>query len=46
MDVRVGLERKLTTEELTLQTVVLGKTLESPLHSKETQPVHPKGNQS
>ena len=27
-------------------TVVLEKTLESPLESKETQPVHPKGNQS
>ena len=27
-------------------TVVLEKTLESPLHCKEIQPVHPKGNQS
>ena len=27
-------------------TVVLGKTLESPLDCKEIQPVHPKGNQS
>ena len=27
-------------------TVVLEKTLESPLDCKETQPVHPKGNQS
>ena len=27
-------------------TVVLDKTLESPLDSKEIQPVHPKGNQS
>ena len=27
-------------------TVVLGKTLESPLDSKEIQPVHPKGDQS
>ena len=27
-------------------TVVLEKALESPLHSKEIQPVHPKGNQS
>ena len=27
-------------------TVVLGKTLESPLHWKEIHPVHPKGNQS
>ena len=29
-----------------LWTVVLEKTLESPLDSKEIQPVHPKGNQS
>ena len=28
------------------QTVVLWKTLESPLDCKEIQPVHPKGNQS
>ena len=28
------------------QTVVLEKALESPLHCKEIQPVHPKGNQS
>ena len=27
-------------------TVVLDKTLESPLECKEIQPVHPKGNQS
>ena len=27
-------------------TVVLEKILESPLHSKEIQPVHPKGDQS
>ena len=27
-------------------TVVLGKTLESPLDCKEIKPVHPKGNQS
>ena len=27
-------------------TVVLEKTLESPLDCKETQPVHPKGDQS
>ena len=27
-------------------TLVLEKTLESPLDSKETQPVHPKGNQT
>ena len=29
-----------------LLKVVLEKTLESPLDSKEVQPVHPKGNQS
>ena len=29
-----------------LETVVLEKTLESPLGSKDIQPVHPKGNQS
>ena len=28
------------------ETVVLEKTLESPLDSKEIQPVNPKGNQS
>ena len=43
MDVRVGLWRKLNTEELMLWTVVLEKTLESP---KEIQPVHCKGDQS
>ena len=31
---------------LILETVVLEKTLESPLDSKEIQPVHPKGDQS
>ena len=41
MDVRVGLQRKLSTEELMLLTMVLEKTLESPLDSKEIQPVHP-----
>ena len=46
MDVRVGLWRKLSTEELMFWTVVLEKTLESPLNCKEIQPVHPKGNQS
>ena len=38
--------RKLSMEELMLLTVVLEKTLESPLDSKEIQPVHPKGDQS
>ena len=31
---------------LCFSTVVLEKTLESPLDCKEIQPVHPKGNQS
>ena len=31
---------------LSLITVVLEKTLESPLDCKEIQPVHPKGDQS
>ena len=47
MDVRVGLWRKLSTEELMLlNCVVLEKTLESPLDWKEIQPVHPNGDQS
>ena len=46
MDVRFGLWRKLSTKELMLWTVVLEKTLESPLDYKEIQPVHPKGDQS
>ena len=33
-------------KNLCFQTVVLEKTLESPLDFKEIQPVHPKGNQS
>ena len=32
--------------KLCFWTVVLEKTLESPLDYKEIQPVHPKGNQS
>ena len=46
MDVRVGLQRKLSAEKLMLLTVVLVKTLESPLDCKEIQAVHPKGDQS
>ena len=46
MDVRVRLQRKLRADELTFLTVVLEKTLESPLDCKEIQPVHPKGDQS
>ena len=44
MDVRVGLYRKLSAEDLML-LVVLEKTLESPLDRKEIQPVHSKGDQ-
>ena len=36
----------LSAKELMLWTVVLEKTLESPLNCKEIQPVHPKGGQS
>ena len=46
MDVRVGLQRKLSTKELMVCTGVSEKTLESPLDCKEIQPVHPKGDQS
>ena len=35
-----------TPKNWCLWTVVLAKTLESPLDNKEIQPVHPKGNQS
>jgi len=49
MDVRVGLWRKLSTEELILLNhqfkLVLEKTLESPLDCKEIQPVHSRGDQ-
>ena len=34
------------TEHLRILIVLLEKTLESPLDSKEIQPVYPKGNQS
>ena len=43
MDVRVGLQRKLSAKELMLLNCVLEKTLESPLDCKEIQSVHPKG---
>ena len=46
MDVRVGLWRKLRPNNWCFWTVVLQKTLESPLDCKEIQPVHPKGHQS
>ena len=46
MDVKVGLWRKLSTEELMLLNCGIGEDFESPLDSKEVQPVHPKGDQS
>ena len=45
MDVRVGLE-SWAPKNWCFWTVVLEKTLESPLDCKEIQPVHPKGDQS
>ena len=46
MDVRVGLKEIWVPKNWCLWTVVLEKTLESPMDCKEIQPVHPKGNQS
>ena len=40
------LYRKPSAKELMLLNCGVGETLESPLDSKEIQPVHPKGNQS
>ena len=40
MDVRVGLWRRLSAEDWCFWTVVLEKTLGSPLDCKEMQPVH------
>ena len=45
MDMRVGLWRKLSTEELMLLNCGVGEDLESPLDCKEIQPVHSKGDQ-
>ena len=45
MDVRVGLWRKWAQKNWCFWTVVLEKTLESPMDCK-IKPVHPKGNQS
>ena len=39
-------KESLTTQNRCFWTVVLEKTLESPLDCKEIQPVHPKGDQS
>ena len=46
MDLRVGLQRKLSTEELMLLNRGVRETLESLLDCKEIQLVHPKGDQS
>ena len=46
MDVRVGLCRKLSTEELMLLNCGVEKTLESPLDCKEIQAVNPEGKTS
>ena len=46
MDVRVGLWRTPSTEELMLLNCGVGETLGSPLDCKEIQPVHPKADQS
>ena len=43
---RVGLQRKLSIDELMLLNCGAEKTLESPLDCKEIQLVHPKGDQS
>ena len=42
MDVRVGLQRRLSTEELMLLNCGAGEDLESPLNCMEIKPVSPK----
>ena len=46
MYVRVDYKEGSVQKNWFFQTVVLEKTLESPLECKEIQPVHPKGDQS
>ena len=46
MDMRVGLQRKLSAEELMLLNCGVGEDSLSPLDCKEIQPVQPKGDQS
>ena len=46
MDVGVGPRKGWLPQNWCFWTVLLEKTLESPLDSKEIQPVHPKRNQS
>ena len=45
MDVRVDCKESRALKNWCFWTVVLGKTLESPLDCKEIQPVHSKGDQ-
>ena len=45
MDVRVGLWRKLSTEELMLLNCGVGEDFWKPLDCKEIQPVHSEGDQ-
>ena len=46
MDVRVGLQRKLSAEELMLLNCGVGEDSRESLGLQEIQPVHPKGNKS
>ena len=46
MDVSVGLQIKLSAEELMFLNCGVGEDSECPLDCKEIQPVHPKGDQS
>ena len=46
MNVRVGLSKKLSTEEVFLLNCGVGEDSWEPLDCKEIQPVHSKGNQS
>ena len=46
MDVRVGMCRRLSAEELMLLNCGVGEDSESPLDCKEIQSVHPKRDQS
>ena len=46
MAVRVGTIKNAEHQRIDAFELVLEKTIESPLNSKEIKPVHPKGNQS
>ena len=46
MDVRVGLQRKLSAKELMLLNCGVGEDSCESLGLQEIQPVHPKGDQS